>query len=410
MLTIWFVDNISHACRIYELFTLYVHHGGYFDVNPQKYVGGEVGVVDDCDPDKWSKVEMECIYREFGYTLVSTLWYRRPGDYEKDGVFQLIMDDHDAVAMTKLVRGHGEIHVYVEHPVYEPMLINGGNGVPVDIVVEPDHDDPCFVSDSENCNSSELECSFDGCYNGQGYYASSGDNFEDDDDWDDGNDDWGDGDAHWDYGNDNQGDGDAHWDGGSAIGRDGGRAGDEFGSGGARDTSDKNDDSDNEVEILGCRRPGKEPIVEEPQQDGVVTTNSNDGFEDRDVEKARSMNPNQRYVGKGSASSDSEEMMHMYDQMEDGVMNSDYTIEELLSLNESLFDGEFQGDGDDGSDSKGGATVNKTVVNNVRRRRKKFLGFILVSNPKHLVFEKHMLFTLVKQFKEAIIEYVVKGG
>ena len=164
------------------------------------------------------------------------------------------------------------------------------------------------------------------------------------------------------------------------------------------------------MEILGCKRPGKEPIVEEPQQDGAVTTDSNDSFEDSDVERARSMNPNQRYMGKGSASSDSEEMTHMRDQVEDGVMNSDYTIEELLSLSESLFDGEFQGDGDDGSDSEGGATVNKTVVNNVRRRRKKFLGFILVSNPKHLVFEKHMLFTSAKQFKEAITEYVAKGG
>ena len=149
-----------------ELFTLYVHHGGYFDVNPQKYLGGEVGVVDDCDPDKWSKVEIESIYRKFGYTHVSRLWYRRPGDNEEDGVFQLIKDDHDEVAMTKLVRGHGQIHVYVEHPVYEPILINDGNGVPVNIVVEPDHDDPFVVGDSENCSSSELERSFDGYYNG----------------------------------------------------------------------------------------------------------------------------------------------------------------------------------------------------------------------------------------------------
>ena len=147
------------------------------------------------------------------------------------------------------------------------------------------------------------------------------------------------------------------------------------------------------MEILGCRRLGKEPIVEEPQQDGAVTTDSNDSFEDSDVEGARSMNPNYRYVGEDSASSDSEEMMHMRDQMGDGVMNSDYTIEELLSLSESLSDGEFQGDGDDGSDSEGGVTVNKTVVNNFRRRRKKFLVFKLVSNPKHLVFEKHILFT-----------------
>ena len=60
-------------------------------------MGGEEGVVDDCDPDKWSKVEIESIYREFGYTHVSTLWYRRPGDYEEDGVFQLIMYDHDEI-------------------------------------------------------------------------------------------------------------------------------------------------------------------------------------------------------------------------------------------------------------------------------------------------------------------------
>ena len=46
-----------------------------------------MGVVDDCDPDKWSKVEIESIYRKFGYTHVSRLWYRRPGDNEEDGVF-----------------------------------------------------------------------------------------------------------------------------------------------------------------------------------------------------------------------------------------------------------------------------------------------------------------------------------
>ena len=36
--------------------------------------------------------------------------------------------------------------------------------------------------------------------------------------------------------------------------------------------------------------------------------------------------------------------------------------------------------------------------------------FRLVSNPKHLVFEKDMLFTSAKQFKDAITEYAVKGG
>ena len=177
---------------------------------------------------------------------------------------------------------------------------------------------------------------------------------------------------------------------------------------GARDAGDRNDDNDDEVEIFECRRPGKEPIVKEPQQDGTVTTDSNDSSEDSDVERVRSMNPNQRYVSEDSASSDSEELMHMHDQMGDEVMNSDYTTKELLSLSESSSDGEVQGDGD--NDSESDAIVNETVVNNVRRRRKTFPVFRPVSNLEDLVFEKHMLFTSVKQFKEAIIEYVVKGG
>nr|POE55880.1 hypothetical protein CFP56_66001 [Quercus suber] len=89
-------------------------------------------------------------------------------------------------------------------------------------------------------------------------------------------------------------------------------------------------------------------------------------------------------------------------------MNSDYTTEELLSLSESSSDGGFQGDGI--YDSESDATINETIVDNVRRRRNTFPVFRPVSNPDDLVFEKHMLFTSVKQFKEAITEYAVKGG
>ena len=120
------------------------------------------------------------------------------------------------------------------------------------------------------------------------------------------------------------------------------------------------------------------------------------------------MKPNQRYMSEDSASSDSEEPMHMREQMGDGVMNSDYTIEELLSLSESLFDGGFQGDGI--YDSESDATINETVVDNVRGRRKIFLVFRPVCNLDDLVFDKQMLFTSAKQFKEAITEYAVKGG
>ena len=61
-----------------ELFSISVHHGGHFTENGRKYVGGAVDVVDNCDPDRWSKVEIESICRDFGYTSVSKLWYKMP--------------------------------------------------------------------------------------------------------------------------------------------------------------------------------------------------------------------------------------------------------------------------------------------------------------------------------------------
>lgn len=121
------------------------------------------------------------------------------------------------------------------------------------------------------------------------------------------------------------------------------------------------------------------------------------------------MNPNQRYLGEHSADSDSDVVMHMLDQMDAGVMNSDYIIEDLLTLTDSSFDSEVEGDGD--SDSEGGAIINDRVRSNVDNvtKRKKFPLFRLVFNPKHLVFE-NMLFTSPKQFKASITEYVVNGG
>ena len=53
-----------------------MHHGGQFTGNPRKYVGGAVDVVDNCDPERWSKVEIEGMRRDFRYTSVSKLWYK----------------------------------------------------------------------------------------------------------------------------------------------------------------------------------------------------------------------------------------------------------------------------------------------------------------------------------------------
>ena len=43
--------------------------------------------------------------------------------------FHLVVDDHDAMYMTELVNGHEEIHVYVEHPIDDPILVDEGEDV-----------------------------------------------------------------------------------------------------------------------------------------------------------------------------------------------------------------------------------------------------------------------------------------
>ena len=38
-----------------------VHHGGYFTRNPRQYMGGAVGIVDNCNAEMCSKCEIEYI-------------------------------------------------------------------------------------------------------------------------------------------------------------------------------------------------------------------------------------------------------------------------------------------------------------------------------------------------------------
>ena len=224
-----------------------MHHGGNFSENFEDYVGGDVGIVDGCDPDKWSKVEIESICKEFGYTCVSMLWYTILGEDDQEGrMFHLIKDDKDAMFMTTLVGGHGQIHVYVQHPVHDPILVNDGNGVTLDLVVEPEHE-----------REREPELAYE-----EPAYEDGDDFYHGDDDFD-----------------------------GHQYFYDG-------------DEDDRGrDDSDFDVEILRCRRPGKEPVVEESQGDGAVITDSNESSSDAEMEGTREMNPNQRCVGEDSSDS-----------------------------------------------------------------------------------------------------------
>ena len=125
------------------------------------------------------------------------------------------------------------------------------------------------------------------------------------------------------------------------------------------------------------------------------------------MEGTREMNPNQQYVGEDSSDSwDNDVEATLPDRMGAGVVNSDYTNEELLSLIKSSSSGDERVDDSD-SESDGDAAHGH--VDNVIRR-KKFPVLKPVSNPKHMRFEKNMLFISPKQFKDAITEYAMNGG
>nr|POE82127.1 hypothetical protein CFP56_60369 [Quercus suber] len=225
--------------------------------NLKEYVGGEVGVVDNCHPDEWSKVEIKAICREFGYTAVSRLWYIKPGVNEENRVFHLIKDNKDAMLMTELVRGHGQIHVYVEHPVYDPILINRGNGVTLEVAVGNEHDECDEHANFVDVSDSEGEPAYDAYYNGKGYF----DDF-DEDGSSGGDDDFNghqyvyEGDMDDDFGRDDRGD------------RDGGVVRSKGGYDGGENPAPTNGDgvqTDSDVEIIECKRPGKEPVIGEPE-------------------------------------------------------------------------------------------------------------------------------------------------
>ena len=96
-------------------------------------MGGTVDQVENCDPNRWSKVEIESICRDFGYTAVDRLWFKMPGVNPEHANFHQVVDDDVVVFMTDLVKGYKEIHVFVEHPVDEPLELLVEDFVSLDV-------------------------------------------------------------------------------------------------------------------------------------------------------------------------------------------------------------------------------------------------------------------------------------
>nr|POE64519.1 hypothetical protein CFP56_56817 [Quercus suber] len=96
-------------------------------------MGGTVDQVENCDLDRWSKVEIESICRDFGYTAVDRLWFKMIGVNPKHANFHQVVNDDVVVFMTNLVKGYEEIHVFVEHPVDEPLELLVEDFEPLDV-------------------------------------------------------------------------------------------------------------------------------------------------------------------------------------------------------------------------------------------------------------------------------------
>ena len=88
-----------------------------------------------------------------------------------------------------------------------------------------------------------------------------------------------------------------------------------------------------------------------------------------------------------------------------GVINSDYESEELHSLEESSSDDDIRDDTNDSSEDE-----LKKPVEKGRGQKGTFPVFNPVGKAEYIRFEKDMLFTTPKQFKEAITDYAIHGG
>ena len=178
-------------------------------------------------------------------------------------------------------------------------------------------------------------------------------------------------------------------------------------------------DNDDVVEVdaaeVYSRRVSKVPMTQHPSEDKDVV-DSNDsgrgdggggdgegsGLEDEDV-----VNPNEREFVKDSSDSwdGFDEDVTESIQMGAGVINSDYESKELHNLEESSSDDDIGDNTDDSFEDE-----LKTPVGKGRGQKRTFIVFKPVAKAEHIRFEKDMLFTTPKQFKEGITDYAVHGG
>ena len=172
-------------------------------------------------------------------------------------------------------------------------------------------------------------------------------------------------------------------------------------------------DNDDVVEVdvaeVYSRRHGKEPITQHPSEDKDVTDSSDSGGGDGEgsVEDEDVVNH-----AEGEFVEDSSDSWDGFDedvtepvQMDVGVIKSDYESEKLHSLEKSSSNDDFRDDTDYGSEDE-----LRTPVGKGMGQKRTFPMFKPIAKAEHIRFEKDMLFTTPKQFKEAVTDYAIHGG
>lgn len=103
------------------------HHGGNFDEN-EIYKG----TVSEwrCDSEYWSYFEVTGLIKEMGYTI-DAMWYKVGGE------LKLLRDDNGTAEMLEWAKEHGNVLLYLIHPIYQPQPILLLDNRPLDTQTAP---------------------------------------------------------------------------------------------------------------------------------------------------------------------------------------------------------------------------------------------------------------------------------
>ncbi|RYQ99735.1 hypothetical protein Ahy_B07g087725 [Arachis hypogaea] len=103
-------------------FSVKIYHQGMFRLQGGivRYLGGETSIVDYCDEDEWSLIEVYEIVSRQGYLKkdIAAMWYKAVNAGLEDGL-TMLKTDKDAMDMARIGIKDDMVEVYVVHKTSE---------------------------------------------------------------------------------------------------------------------------------------------------------------------------------------------------------------------------------------------------------------------------------------------------